>query len=436
MKRVKRLALASWMVIGTALLISHGVVAPAKAHERPAVLVHSPRGQGSVAGVDVEFLKELKAAGLEVDYTDRHAEFTWDRIRKHNVLILYTCPGPEGSPYQNFLTRPNAPHQKEFVELVQRFLAEGGGVFLMAYTHNVDSQHAKPLTDNWNADLPLQWIEETDESKIGHLTRIRHSRLAFTDQVFDSPVSEGVRQLWHPYGKHYLAGATGPLVLGPKWTVVVRASKTSRTVPIATEGAGYNPPANVTKIFPTVESPPIFAVRDYKKGRVALCSMRPVFTFTSGKQWLFHSDVLTEGFGCRAVELCQKPQPQHDREEQEPRTDLAELCARCSRESPACGRLYHESGRLQPPDHPQRCTVRRRSTLLRVSWLEQRQQEQPNGDGKQDGCADTVKHTSPACQQIAETGGTAPSLEKEHRRIQSRFLRYPKQPVSVSSVQS
>lgn len=297
MKGVKRVALIPCMAFGIALLIPHGVVARAKAPKRPAIMVHAPRGQGWVAGVDVEFLKELKAAGLEVDYTDRHTEFTWDRIKNYNVLVLYTCPGPEGSPYQNFLTQPNAPHQKEFVELVERFLAEGGGVFLMAYTHNVDYQYAKALTDNWSADLPLQWIEETNASNIGHLTRIRHSRLSFTDHVFDSPVSDGVRQIWRPYGKHYLAGVTGPLVLGPEWTVVVRASKTARTVPIATEGAGYNPPANVTKTFPTAESPPIFAVRDYRKGRIALCSMWPVFTFTSGKQWLFHSDVLTNGFG-------------------------------------------------------------------------------------------------------------------------------------------
>jgi hypothetical protein len=47
---------------------------------------------------------------------------------------------------------------------------------------------------------------------------------------------------------------------------VVRASKTSRSLPIVTEGVGFNPPANVTKTFPTVESPPIFAVRDVSGG--------------------------------------------------------------------------------------------------------------------------------------------------------------------------
>lgn len=101
------MALSFCVAVGIVPLLPHVVVAQAKAPRRPAIMVHSPNGQGSVAGVDIEFLRELKAAGLEVDYADRHTEFTWDRIRNYNVLVLYTCPGPEGSPYQNFLTVRN-----------------------------------------------------------------------------------------------------------------------------------------------------------------------------------------------------------------------------------------------------------------------------------------------------------------------------------------
>ena len=94
--------------LGLAMLMRVGLPvlqAQQLAPKRPAVLVHSPFGQGSILGVDVEVLAEFRAAGLQVDYTDRHHEFTWERIRKYNVLVLYSCPGPEGVKIPN----PPAP---------------------------------------------------------------------------------------------------------------------------------------------------------------------------------------------------------------------------------------------------------------------------------------------------------------------------------------
>jgi len=260
---------------------------------RPAVLVHSPRGQGTISGVDVEVLKDLHRQGLEVDYTDHHIRFTWDRIKRYNALVLYSCPRAEAYNFHNFLFPPRPPYQKAFVALIERYLAEGGGVLLMAYTHNVTYQFTKPLTDNWNAHIPLQHIE--DPGNVARMTRMAHVPLGFTDRVTDSPVSRGVKQIWYPYGHHYITGVTNPLVVGPEWTVVVRAARTARTVRFDLAKTGYKPPENVTKRFPTTTSPPIFAIRPYKKGRVALCSMYPQFTFTSGRQWLFQGEVLDRG---------------------------------------------------------------------------------------------------------------------------------------------
>jgi len=263
------------------------------ADKKPAVLVHTPNGQGTVAGVDVEVLKDFHKAGLEVDYTDRHRDFTWDRIKQYNTLVLYSCPDAKGNNFRFYRWPDEPPYDKAFVALVERFLQEGGGVLLMAYCHNVQKQLPKPLIDNWNASIPLQHIVDPDKSAA--MTRMNHVKLGFTDQVIRGPVTGGVTQIWYPYGQHYLTGITNPLVLGPEWTVVVRASKTARTVLIDLNKPGYKSPMNVTKRFPTVASPPIFATRSYKKGRVALASMWPQFTFTSGKQWLFQGEALQRG---------------------------------------------------------------------------------------------------------------------------------------------
>jgi len=86
---VRSLGLAMLMAVGLPVLQAQQL-----ASKRPAVLVHSPYGQGSILGVDVEVLKEFSAAGLQVDYTDRHHEFTWERIKKYNVLVL-SQPTPD-----------------------------------------------------------------------------------------------------------------------------------------------------------------------------------------------------------------------------------------------------------------------------------------------------------------------------------------------------
>src|SRR5262249_15721597 len=92
--------------------------------QQPAVLVVSPQGT-SGGWVDLDYLSELHQAGFEVDYTDGMSAFTWDRIRKYNVLIIYTAPPPPGVDAGPF--RGAQPiYQADFNALVDRFVQQGG----------------------------------------------------------------------------------------------------------------------------------------------------------------------------------------------------------------------------------------------------------------------------------------------------------------------
>jgi len=258
---------------------------------RPAMLVHAPHGQ-SYFGVDVGFLSDLHASGIEVDYTDRHREFTWERIKNYNVLIITECPGPEGE--HEFSHCPiEPPWRGQFVDMIERFLDLGGGVFYMADDYNISFQYSRPLTENWNVDLPIQHI--VDDGNTAFMTRFTYFRLCFTEQIAPSPVSDGVRQIWFPYGKHYNAGMTVPLVLGPEWQAVVKAMLSARTERINVGAGSFPPPTNVRRDFPLVTAPPIFAIRTYKKGRLALSAMYPTFTFGQGTKWRYNREVLSRG---------------------------------------------------------------------------------------------------------------------------------------------
>src|SRR5262249_52164241 len=131
----------------------------ASAHTpRPALLVLSPQGTAN-GWVDLDYLGDLQRAGFEVDYTESLAELTWDRIRQYNVLVVYTCPPDPGVDVCPFRGTP--PIAKDaYLELIDRFLANGGGVFVMAVETQIRATLTRPLLTRWGADLPLERIAD------------------------------------------------------------------------------------------------------------------------------------------------------------------------------------------------------------------------------------------------------------------------------------
>jgi len=280
--------------IATALLVA-ACAAPAEAATRkPAVLFCIPKSVANRPYLDLDWLRELHKAGFEPDYLEGHREFTWKRIRQYNCLVIYGCPAAEKGK-RTFQFPEQGPRQKEYVALIERFLAAGGGVFAMIHTNNAD-QHTRPLIEPWGARLPLEFYVETDKAKIASMPRMRGGEtLSLTRQVLPSPVSEGVKQLWLPYGDHYNASWSGPISVSKDWQVVVKGSKTSRTKPVDLGKSGFAGPPDPLVRSEGVPEPDLLAIRAYKAGRIMLCTQQPVFSTGQGTQWLFNRRCLSRG---------------------------------------------------------------------------------------------------------------------------------------------
>ena len=117
--------------------------------KNPSILICSPDGPGGLVGshfLDLQYLRELRTSGFEPDFLDSDRDFTWDRIKNYNVIVIYNCPpakpGPKGR--RTLATSSHAPPHKEFLTTVERFLEAGGGVFLMVHTYHPGSQ-VRPL---------------------------------------------------------------------------------------------------------------------------------------------------------------------------------------------------------------------------------------------------------------------------------------------------
>ncbi len=264
------------------------------AGDRPAVLICAARGAWA-GHVDLDWLKDVRAAGFEPDYLDEFGDFTWERVQKYHCLVLYGCPA-EG-PKKAFPFPEQGPRLKAYQETIERFLEAGGGVFMMVETANAD-QHVRPLIEPWGARLPFETYEESDASKIADLPRMRgQARLVRVDGMLPSPITKGVENLWLPYGDRYNTSWTAPISVSKDWQVAVRGSKTSRSKPVDPTKTGYGKPAPPQALVRPggVNEPDLIAHREYKNGRIVLLCQGPVFSIGQGTQWLYNRHSLSKG---------------------------------------------------------------------------------------------------------------------------------------------
>ncbi|MCM8768184.1 MAG: hypothetical protein NC911_00640 [Candidatus Omnitrophica bacterium] len=245
--------------------------------------------QSGYGWIDFTYLRELYKKGFEVDHTESLKEITWDRIRNYNLLVIFLSPG------YSWVHMQKSIHDDEFKNLIEKYVSEGGGVLLMPTEDNLGRQKLLELTDLFGAKIPVERIVEEDKEKIAFLSHASYNvPVALTDNIYPSPVSEGVKHVWYPYATAYLSQATAPLILDENWKVVLKASKTSHTEPI-----------DISKSTEVIENPiirpekekepVILGIREYKKGRVALCAQWRQYSIGAGTKWIYNREVLSKG---------------------------------------------------------------------------------------------------------------------------------------------
>jgi len=263
------------------------------AERKPAILFCSPQGP-SYGWIDLAYLAELHAHEFEVDYTDDLGDITAERIKRYNVLVIYITPDAWEVTMR---ARPSSPEKvKTFAELIDRYAASGGGVFLMPTEGNMRRQVVRELTDLWGAKLPVETIEEKDRQKVASLSHASQDvPLALTDQVLPSPVSDGVRHVWYPIRPAYNAAQTGPIDVDASWQVVVKGSKTSVTRPVDLAKSVMPELDRPFQRPEGVAEPTLFAIRQYQDGRVALINQWRQFSIGAGTKYIYNREALSRG---------------------------------------------------------------------------------------------------------------------------------------------
>jgi hypothetical protein len=265
-----------------------------RAEDKPSILFAVP-GENRYAYVGFDYMRAVANAGFAVDYIEGAQGFTWDRIKKYNVVVILDFPAAnaDSAIYSQF-SPSEAGRLNDYFAVLDKFRAAGGGI-LLHYSPSTGGGAPNQLLNQWGIQFPLQSIHDT---RTGVLTNLNDgNECAVTDQVAASPVSDGVKQIWYPNnGPHYAGWHTMPIIVDSSWQPVVRASKTAWTE-VATysrEAVQPSPQALIPK--EPIKDPVIFAIRDGGgAGRLAAIQTWHQFSIGSGMKFLYNNEILEKG---------------------------------------------------------------------------------------------------------------------------------------------
>ena len=250
--------------------------------------------------LDKELAKQLEAEGIHVVVRKLGQPISREQLDLFHVVILpdlLALTTPYFVPRRFVVSHLNA---KRNVELLRRYVADGGGLFFSPYMTGGGeevAENANTLIQPWGAHILAAQVR--DDASAG-----RNGTYAWTTNIAESPVTEGVSAIWYPTNmlRWDDAYATVPLVVEDnQWQAVVRGMPSSA----AAKGINYT----TWEPIPGRTAPAIAAVRQIGKGRVALFGIAAFYTFThpfSKDDWIGESNTgpiegafLTKGDGAR-----------------------------------------------------------------------------------------------------------------------------------------
>ncbi|MEI6168257.1 MAG: hypothetical protein WCS52_13820 [bacterium] len=278
-----------WRLVGAALMVFAVMSCQARSSEeaavrKPAVLVLNESGANSIDFplVCSFYLRE----GYQIDYMGAREVLKWERLKKYNMVVVL-------QPF--FATNEKEkPSAEALFTLLDKFMEEGGGVLIATDVEGMSdsapdiSEYTKLLMARFGVSyLRQQALREKNEDfalRFGFF----YEQVYFTDNVKPHPVTEEVKGLWYPAipkGDKWNEGSRGmpayALFAPEPWNVLVRGSKTAYTT---VENVRFQDVACQEAMSKSAcdSAPPLFAVRDYKNGRMAIYVMRGKYTWVAG----------------------------------------------------------------------------------------------------------------------------------------------------------
>jgi len=246
--------------------------------EKPAILFLQ-------SGVDRKIGEKLVNSGMEID--EKWSGFPDNEIlKKYNVVVLL-----KGGAYLK---------EKE-IENLLKYVEEGGGLFICLWKGEQleDFKSQFLLLDRLNAKLRPEGIHDKLRERDGETPW--GIKFAYTKKIKKIELTENVNCIWYPVSE----GAGGmsstlPFEVGNEWEVIVSGEDTSITTFWSDASRGLEKERIPEK---PLSSPPIFAIRNYGNGRIALFGINSSYHFFGGYARALKGIVIEEGLNGEKSDL-------------------------------------------------------------------------------------------------------------------------------------
>ncbi len=256
-----------------------------------AVTEHPP-GKDSVLSMrgflpDETLQKRMAERGIVFGAERFSTQMTWDYLKQFNVIMTLDFPIIERHE-----TIRDAIRATE--KLLARFVEEGGGLLVTGVTeHGMwglerNIEELNRFLEPYNATV---LHEQVDDKNAAYALPSRGAgRMAWTGNVCKHPLTDGVRGLIYPTEFPW-AYTTHPLRLGNDWQTLIKGSGTAHTysVRLGTGDLSTKKPGSYTS------EPPIVAVRQSGRGRIALWPVAPTTFFVDAYHPFWGSGLVMEG---------------------------------------------------------------------------------------------------------------------------------------------
>ncbi len=290
---VKASRILTMIILGSILGITQNVSAKEK---NPSFLVligkqqeGSPtfRGHKRGAAKPHRILKgKLEKQGWTYEIAAFSPQVTMDYLKQFNVVLLGT--GGEGGQ-KALWTKLSGKVGKLLLEYVK----EGGGLLVM---RNPGWQFGRDI-DEFNMWLKPAGIKILNEQITDYGARLKtlsNASLFWSDNITPHPVTKGVEGFFYPdvYTKGYArySDFSSPVKADKNWKILVRGSKSAKSYERKKAGKlqAENPGSYKS-------APPILAVRDYGKGRIAVMPVASSCYWQDGYHIFWDSGLIMNG---------------------------------------------------------------------------------------------------------------------------------------------
>ncbi len=285
----KRLAIALSALVSLAAQVGLSAAASAKS---PAylVLMHKavngpPKDDARMRHFclpDHKLLARLKKLGFEVGVAPYASGLTMDYLQQFNVIVMLHPLLVDQFPGLEAMGRAKQ-------KLVLDYVKAGGGLLVMRAT---GWQFGKDIDElnRWLGPTGVEILSEQVVDEENSVTLDSNYKLSWTDNIAKHPVTEGVRGLFYTTYYHMYSDSMSPLRVSQDWTVLVRGKKTAKSLNTV-KGQKQKTPGPGTY----ASEPPLLAVRDYGKGRIAVWPINATCVWQDGYHVLWGRGLTMEG---------------------------------------------------------------------------------------------------------------------------------------------